>query len=87
MWLQAAFELRAIYYDERGTFIEDPVTGSLNASVGEWLFATGRASGGYVAAQGTLLKRTGRVHVSEDHTKKVWVGGRTHTLVQGEMPY
>jgi len=81
---EAAFELRAIFSDAHGGLIEDPVTGSLNASVGQWLFASGRASGGYVAAQGTRLGRTGRVHVTQDGAGQVWVAGETRTLFVGE---
>ncbi|MEA1083180.1 PhzF family phenazine biosynthesis protein [Sphingomonas sp. CD22] len=80
----AAFELRAIFSDAHGGLIEDPVTGSLNASVGQWLFASGRVQGGYVAAQGTRLGRTGRIHVSQDGDGQVWVGGVTRTLVAGQ---
>jgi len=80
---ETAFEIRAIFYDPQGTLIEDPVTGSLNASVGQWLFATGRVSGPYVAAQGTRLGRTGRVYVERDVDGQVWVGGATHTLFSG----
>ena len=80
---EAAFELRAIFTGPGGSLIEDPVTGSLNASVGQWLFASGRAQGGYVAAQGTRLGRSGRVHVTMDASGQVWVGGRTGTLVSG----
>jgi predicted PhzF superfamily epimerase YddE/YHI9 len=78
-----AFELRAIISPGHGRLLEDPVTGSLNASVGQWLFASGRASGGYVAAQGTRLGRTGRIHVSHDDTGQVWVAGKTRTLFSG----
>lgn len=84
---EVAFELRAIYYNAQGTLIEDPVTGSLNASVAEWLFATGRATGDYVAGQGAVLDRTGRIYVSRDEGNKVWVGGRTATLVEGELSF
>ena len=80
---QTAFELRAIFYDPQGTLIEDPVTGSLNASVGQWLFATRRARDRYLAAQGTRLGRTGRIHVEQDADGQVWVGGATHTIVAG----
>ena len=79
-----AFELRAIFSGPGGGMIEDPVTGSLNASVGQWLFASGRASGHYVAAQGTKLGRTGRVDVKQDETGQVWIGGRTLTLFSGQ---
>lgn len=78
-----AFELRALFTDAQGTMVEDPVTGSLNASVAQWLFETGRATGGYVAAQGTRLGRTGRVRIAQDAEGQVWVGGRTVTLFAG----
>lgn len=78
-----AFELRAIFSDAHGGLIEDPVTGSLNASVGQWLFASGRASGSYVATQGTRLGRTGRIRVSQDEAGQVWVAGATRTLFTG----
>jgi PhzF family phenazine biosynthesis protein len=81
---EAAFELRAIFSDGHGALIEDPVTGSLNASVGQWLFASGRARGAYVAAQGTRLGRTGRVHVSQDDAGQVWIAGATRTLFIGQ---
>lgn len=80
----AAFELRAIFSDAHGALIEDPVTGSLNASVGQWLFASGRAHGAYVAAQGTCLGRAGRIAVSQDADGDVWVGGRTVTMFAGQ---
>lgn len=81
---EAAFELRALFSGAAGTLIEDPVTGSLNASVGQWLFASGRAQGHYVAAQGTRLGRNGRVAVTQDACGQVWVGGRTLTLFSGQ---
>jgi predicted PhzF superfamily epimerase YddE/YHI9 len=59
------------------------VTGSLNASIGQWLFATGRASNAYVAAQGTRLGRTGRIYVSKNDGGQVWVAGATRTLFIG----
>ena len=81
---ETAFELRAIFSGPDGGMIEDPVTGSLNASVGQWLFASGRARRHYVAAQGTRLGRTGRVDVTQDANGQVWVGGRTLTLFSGQ---
>lgn len=80
---EAAFELRAIISPGHGSLLEDPVTGSLNASIGQWLFASGRASGAYVAAQGTRLGRSGRIHVSQDDAGQVWVAGATRTLFSG----
>jgi PhzF family phenazine biosynthesis protein len=61
---------------------EDPVTGSLNASLAQWLVASGRISAPYVARQGTVLGRTGRVHVSEADGE-LWVAGATTMVVSG----
>ena len=79
-----AFEVRA-FFPTNGSTVEDPVTGSLNASLGQWLLATGRAAAPYVARQGTALGRAGRVHVSRDRDGTIWVGGATRTLVAGEV--
>ena len=62
--------------------VEDPVTGSLNASLGQWL-AGGRLPEQYVAAQGTAIGRAGRVHVRREGST-VWVGGDTVTTLRGE---
>ena len=80
----AAFELRA-FFPKDGATIEDPVTGSLNASVAQWLLRTGRATPPYVAAQGTVLGRAGRVHISADDGDAVWVAGGTVTCVSGTV--
>jgi PhzF family phenazine biosynthesis protein len=64
---------------------EDPVTGSLNAVIGQWLTSTGRAPDRYVARQGTALGRDGRVHVGRDDQGTVWVGGGTVTCVTGTV--
>lgn len=66
------------------TVVEDPVTGSLNASVGQWLISAGLVRAPYVAAQGTALGRAGRVFV-EEHEGSVWVGGATVTAVSGTV--
>ena len=78
----AALEVRA-FTPKIGPPGEDPVTGSLNASLGQWLLATGRVTAPYVASQGTALGRRGRVHVSRDGDGQVWVGGGTVTCVSG----
>ncbi|MDN5682826.1 PhzF family phenazine biosynthesis protein [Corynebacterium glyciniphilum] len=62
---------------------EDPVTGSLNASVGQWFLRSGRITGEYTAFQGTLLHRTGRLRITPDGTGNVLVGGATTTLFRG----
>jgi PhzF family phenazine biosynthesis protein len=79
-----AFEVRA-FFPKDGTLVEDPVTGSLNASLAQWLLGSGRASAPYVASQGTALGREGRVHVSQDADGAIWVGGGTLTLVSGRI--
>jgi PhzF family phenazine biosynthesis protein len=79
-----AFEVRA-FFPKDGSTVEDPVTGSLNASLAGWLLATGRASVPYVARQGTALGRAGRVHVTQDAAGAIYVGGLTVTAVRGEV--
>ncbi|MCB8879044.1 PhzF family phenazine biosynthesis protein [Acidisoma cellulosilytica] len=81
---EAAFEVRALFTDTQGAVIEDPVTGSLNASVAQWLYASGRVDGPYIAAQGTVLGRTGRVQIERDGDGQIWVGGATRTLFSGQ---
>ena len=61
---------------------EDPVTGSLNAALGEWLINTGRAPTSYLAAQGTAIGRRGRVYVTKIGDA-VWTGGNSVTGVSG----
>ncbi|MFD1610733.1 PhzF family phenazine biosynthesis protein [Sphingomonas tabacisoli] len=79
---EAAYEVRAIFSDPFGGLIEDPVTGSLNASVAQWMLGSGRVTAPYTAAQGTKLGRTGRVSV-EQADGEIWIGGATHTLFGG----
>ncbi len=79
-----AFEVRA-FFPKDGGLVEDPVTGSLNASLAQWLLRTGRARAPYVASQGTALGRAGRVHVTQEPDGTVWVGGGTVTCVAGEV--
>lgn len=78
-----AYEVRA-FFPANGVTVEDPVTGSFNASLAQWLLRTGRAQAPYVAAQGTRLGRAGRVHISAD-ADDVWVGGATITLIDGTV--
>ena len=82
---ECAYEVRALFSDDRGAIREDPVTGSLNASVAQWLLSTGRVAAPYVASQGTALGRRGRVHISQDDRGAVWVGGATTTVVRGTV--
>ena len=78
-----AFELRAFFSDHQGGIVEDPVTGSLNASVAEWLLSSGRATAPFIASQGTRLSRNGRIYIEQDQEGTVWVGGKTITLFTG----
>jgi len=78
-----AIEVRA-FFPKDGALVEDPVTGSLNASLAEWLLRTGRLDAPYVARQGTALGRAGRVHVSQDPDGTVWIAGATTTVVEGQ---
>ena len=64
---------------------EDPVTGSLNASLAQWLIADGYASSEYIAAQGTCLGREGRVFIHQDDAGQVWVGGHSVTCIRGQV--
>jgi PhzF family phenazine biosynthesis protein len=79
-----AFELRAFFRIATAT-IEDPVTGSLNASVAQWLLDSGRATAPYVARQGTALGRAGRVHIERDDDGTIWVGGGAVTCIAGAV--
>ena len=80
----AAFEVRA-FTPKDGMTEEDPVTGSLNASLADWLLRTGRAEAPYVASQGAARSRAGRVHITLDDDGQIWVGGGTVTCVIGEI--
>ena len=62
---------------------EDPVTGSLNASLAQWLIGEGLAPTRYLVAQGECLGRAGRVYIRQDAQGQVWVGGHTVTCIEG----
>ena len=78
----AQFEVRAFIGATPG--YEDPVTGSLNASLAQWLIGAGLAPQRYTASQGTALQRRGRVSlVREGET--VWVGGEVAEVIEGTV--
>jgi len=79
---ECAFELRA--FASMVGIAEDPVTGSLNAGVAEWLIGSGRAPERYLAAQGAKLGRAGRVHVSREEGR-FWIGGSSVSCIRGEV--
>jgi PhzF family phenazine biosynthesis protein len=78
---QTQFEVRAFFPGNNG-LCEDPVTGSLNAGLAQWLIGAGMAPPNYVAAQGTALGRAGRVHVSSAGAD-IWIGGESVTCITG----
>ncbi len=79
----AAWEVRAFFTDATGLLKEDPVTGSLNAAVAQYLFGAGLAAGRYVAAQGQCVGADGRVFVSQDTEGAVWIGGAVRMVAAG----
>jgi PhzF family phenazine biosynthesis protein len=81
---ECAFEVRA-FFPADGRSIEDPVTGSLNASLAQWLLSTGRASAPYVASQGTAIGRRGRIRIDAEADGTVWVSGATSTRITGAV--
>ena len=64
---------------------EDPVTGSLNASLAQWLMAEGHMPERYFASQGVCLGRAGEVALARDATGQVWVGGQSVTCIDGSV--
>ena len=77
-----ALEVRAAW-PEHGSIVEDPATGSLNASVARWLIGNGVLSAPYVATQGAAIGRAARFEVTQDPDGTILVGGRTVTVVTG----
>lgn len=78
------FEVRAFFPGNNG-MTEDPVTGSLNAALAQWLMSAGLAPERYVAAQGTAMAREGRVHIERDADGNIWVGGASVTCIAGTV--
>ncbi len=77
------FEVRAFFTGNNG-LAEDPVTGSLNAALAQWLIGDGLAPLSYVAAQGTAMNRAGRVFVQQDG-QDIWIGGHSVTVIDGSV--
>jgi PhzF family phenazine biosynthesis protein len=76
------FEVRTFIPGD--AMVEDPVTGSFNAGAAQWLIGSGRAPEEYVAAQGTVLGRAGRIHVKAEDGE-IWVGGASATCIEGTV--
>jgi len=79
-----AYEVRA-FYSSGGVTVEDPVTGSLNASMAQWLIGAGRFMPPYLASQGKAMGHAGEIHVLMDGMKQVWIGGEVTTCIQGTV--
>ena len=80
----AAIEVRALFKMGDSPGAEDPVTGSLNAALAQWLLANGTLSSPYVAIQGTAIGQDGRVFV-EEADGEIWIGGAAVTCVDGQV--
>jgi len=80
---ETQFEIRAFFTVPSG-IAEDPVTGSLNAAIAQWLTGAGLAPEKYVASQGTALGRAGRVHVQKDGND-IWIGGDSVSCIEGSV--
>jgi PhzF family phenazine biosynthesis protein len=78
-----AFEVRA--FAPGVGVVEDPVTGSLNASLAQWMIASGRAPSAYRVSQGARLGRAGVVEITSDERGTVWVGGACTTCIRGTV--
>jgi PhzF family phenazine biosynthesis protein len=76
-----AFELRT--FAPGVGVAEDPVCGSMNAAVAQWLLRTGAVSSSYRVSQGRRLGRAGDVTITADPDGTIWVGGNTNTLFHG----
>ena len=79
---ECAFEVRG--FVSQPSLHEDPVTGSLNAGIAEWLIQIGRAPDRYVAAQGARVGRDGRVRVAREGDR-FWIGGESVTCIRGDV--
>lgn len=76
------FEVRTFIAGD--AVVEDPVTGSFNAGAAQWLIGSGQAPERYLAAQGTVLGRVGRVHV-EQVDGRIWIGGDVTACIEGTV--
>jgi PhzF family phenazine biosynthesis protein len=82
---QAGVHLEVRAFAASVGIIEDPVTGSLNASLAQWLIAEGHLPARYVAAQGGCIQRAGRVYIEQDGSGQVWAGGESVTCISGSV--
>jgi PhzF family phenazine biosynthesis protein len=65
---------------------EDPITGSLNAAIAQWMYGAGHWRGPITVAQGTRIGREGRVFIRRDDKTGIgWIGGETRILIEGTL--
>ncbi|WP_218510892.1 PhzF family phenazine biosynthesis protein [Variovorax sp. dw_308] len=64
---------------------EDPVTGSLNAGLAQWLITDGHMPERYLVGQGQCLGRDGRLSVERDAEGRIWIGGDTVVCIEGAV--
>lgn len=81
-----AYEVRA-FFPTGGVTIEDPVTGSLNASLAQWLIGSGRFTAPYLVSQGTAIGRSGVVRITTEASGTVWVGGNVVACIDGTVNF
>lgn len=79
-----AFEIRG-FFPGQTRLSEDPVTGSLNAAVAQWLIGKALAPSRYQARQGTVLGRDGRIFVTTDPSQQIWIGGASIACIVGQV--
>jgi PhzF family phenazine biosynthesis protein len=77
------YEMRT--FAPRAGVAEDPVCGSMNASVAQWLMRSGAVDGNYRVSQGTCVGRAGTVALRVDEAGTIWVGGATTTCISGSI--
>ena len=77
---EVSFEVRTFIPGDAAA--EDPVTGSFNAGAAQWLIGSGRAPLSYLAAQGTVLGRAGRIRI-DAVGDDIWVGGSSVSCIEG----
>ena len=81
----AAPQLEVRAFAAASGIVEDPVTGSLNAGLAQWLIADGTLPESYLASQGVCMGRAGLVYLQRDLHRQVWVGGDTVTCIDGSV--
>ena len=74
-----------VWFSTGATLTEDPITGSLNASLAQWLLSDGYLEAPYTASQGINLDRSGLVRITQDASGQVWVGGHVSPGISGQV--